>query len=231
MLTTMKLIRATLILLGFAYYSSAISAISVEYITVDKPEYYINIQYPKGFDNNEVNKAIVEFIQSKQNSFMNELPMDAKTPPDAPGKTALTISYFVSYESKHALSVRFNVSTNHRGAAHPAHKVFVLNFIDGKLINLSDLFQPDSKFLNSIAEVCSKAITAKNISDAHWIEEGTRPSLENYSTWHFTKEGIAIVFNNYQVAAYVYGEQVVDVPLSVISPFLKPDISTLIWGN
>ncbi|HAU1151888.1 TPA: DUF3298 and DUF4163 domain-containing protein [Legionella pneumophila] len=227
----MNLINKIGLMFGLLCYSFLASAITTEVIKKETAEYLLDVKYPQGFQNNGVNQAVKEFIINQQKSFMNELSEDADTPADAPGKTGLNITYAIPYQSAHALSVRFNISIYHRGAAHPSNTVKVLNFIKSQPVQLSDLFVPGSDYLQPIANLAKKEITAKKISDENWIKEGTKPTQENYSIWHFTKNGIAIVFNTYQVAAYVYGEQTVDVPLSLISAMVKPEISKAVWGN
>ncbi|AMV13468.1 Protein of uncharacterised function (DUF3298) [Legionella pneumophila] len=227
----MNLINKIGLMFGLLFYSFLASAITAEVIKKETAEYLLDIKYPQGFQSNGVNQAVKEFITNQQKSFMNELSEDADTPADAPGKTGLNITYSIPYQSTNALSVRFNISIYHRGAAHPSNAVKVLNFIKNQPVQLSDLFVPGSDYLQPIADLAKKEITAKKISDENWIKEGTKPTQENYSIWHFTKKGIAIVFNTYQVAAYVYGEQTVDIPLSLISAMVKPEISKAVWGN
>ncbi|HDV6633451.1 TPA: DUF3298 domain-containing protein [Legionella pneumophila] len=227
----MNLINKIGLMFGLLCYSFLASAITTEVIKKETAEYLLDVKYPQGFQNGGVNKAVKEFIINQQKSFMNELSEDADTPADAPGKTGLNITYVIPYQSAGALSVRFNISIYHRGAAHPSNTVKVLNFIKSQPVQLSDLFVPGSDYLQPIANLAKKEITVKKISDENWIKEGTKPTQENYSIWHFTKNGIAIVFNTYQVAAYVYGEQTVDVPLSLISAMVKPEISKAVWGN
>jgi hypothetical protein len=211
--------------------STVTAAVQPEVIKKETADYILDIKYPQGFQSDEVNKTIKEFITTTQNSFMKELSEDADTPADAPGKTGLTVTYSISFESKNALSVQMNVSIFHRGAAHPSNNIEVLNFIKGKPVKLADLFIPGADYLQPIAKYCSKTITEKDISDENWIKDGTKPTAENYRTWSFTKKGVAIIFNAYQVAAYVYGEQTVEIPLSVISSLVKPEVSKVVWSN
>ncbi|TAL66532.1 MAG: DUF3298/DUF4163 domain-containing protein [Legionella sp.] len=206
-------------------------AVSNAVVQKETEEYLLNLKYPEGFAAVEVNTKVKEYIKDKRSEFMKELVDDAGVSPDAPGKTSLTINYKIVYNAKNALSIRFDRSIYHRGAAHPAHFVEVLNFLNNKEISLSDLFKQGADYLNPIASYCSKEITAKDISDAELIKEGTAPTVDNYSTWYFTTKGIAVVFNTYQVAAYVYGEQVVPVPLSIFASVLKPELAKSLWGN
>lgn len=217
--------------LGFLLNVMIAHAITPVAIKKETDNYLIDIKYPQGFQSSEVNSVIKEFIAKTQDQFMKSLSDDADTPADAPGKTGLNITYSVPYKLKNALSVRFNVSIYHRGAAHPANNVVVKNFIDGHPVQLTDLFVPGSDYLKSIAAFSKQAITAKKISDEKWIAEGTKPVEKNYEVWSFNNKGINIIFNSYQVAAYVYGEQVVTIPLDTISSMLKPKVFASVWGR
>jgi hypothetical protein len=106
-----------------------------------------------------------------------------------------------------------------------------LNFINNRQLELAELFVPGADYLKPIAELCSKEITAKNISDAKWIREGTKAVAENYHVWSFTPEGLAIIFDSYQVAAYVYGPQTVAIPLSTIETLVKPELLKTVWKH
>lgn len=206
-------------------------AITPAVIKKETANYILDIKYPQGFKSLTVNSAIQDLITSTQKDFMSELSEDADTPADAPGKTGLNITYSVPYKTKTALSVRFDISIFHKGAAHPSNTVVMKNFINGKEVKLPDLFVTGSDYLNPIAAAAKKTITAKNISDEQWISEGTKPTAENYSVWYFTDKGIAIIFNSYQVAAYVYGEQTVKIPLALIFRLVKPAIAKTVWGH
>lgn len=217
--------------LGLILNSFLAQAINPTVIKKETANYILDIKYPQGFKSPTINTAIKDFIASTQKSFMNDLSQDADTPADAPGKTSLNITYAIPYKTKNAVSVRFNVSIFHRGAAHPANTVVVENFVNGQEVQLADLFISGADYLKPIADLAKKKITEKNISDENWINDGTKPTPKNYSVWNFTNNGIAIIFNNYQVAAYVYGEQTVNIPLSLISKLVKPELLKTVWGN
>lgn len=218
-------------LASFVIMSSSFAKVAPVEIKQETAAYVIDIKYPQGFANDNINKAIKAYIEQTQKSFLNELSEDEDTPADAPGKTGLNVVYSIPYDAKAALSVRFDVSIYHKGAAHPLNSVVIHNFVNGNKVALADLFLPNAQYLKSIAQFCKQAITKKKISDANWIAEGTKPTLENYSTWYFNNKSIGILFNTYQVAAYVYGPQSVDIPLSVISSIVKPELLKQLWSN
>lgn len=227
----MQFLVKTALSLGLILNVLVAQAITPVGIKKETKNYILDIEYPQGFESSEVNLVIKNYIETTQKNFMKELSNDADTPADAPGKTGLNIRYSVPYNSNGVLSVRFNMSIFHRGAAHPSNNVVVENFIKGHSVKLADLFVSGSDYLKPIAAFSRKIITEKKISDEQWIKEGTTPIDKNYQVWYFTNEGLAIIFNSYQVAAYVYGEQTIEIPLATISSLVKPDILKTVWSH
>lgn len=210
------------------YLSHAMNTVKIK---IDNAKYYLNIKYPQGYQSAQVNEAIKHLIEKNKHNFFKSLSEDENTANNGPGKSGLDIKYSEIYKKHQAISIRFDISMYHQGAAHPLNEVKVLNFINGHQVRLKDLFKPGHVFLNPIATFCKKEITAKKISDAQWINEGSAPTDKNYMTWFFFDNGISIVFNSYQVAAYVYGDIVIPVPKSVFASMMKPAISHLVWGG
>lgn len=221
----------TVLFLGLLLNVLLAQAITPVVIKKETNAYLMDIKYPQGFESSEVNAVIKDFIDQTKDSFLKELSQDADTPADAPGKTGLNIIYSLPYKSNNALSVRFDISIYHRGAAHPSNTVVVTNFIKGKPVKLADLFVAGADYLNLVSKVSKEKITAKKISDEGWIKEGTKPTDKNYQIWSFSKKGIAVIFDSYQVAAYVYGPQTVVIPLATLSPLLKPEVAKTVWSH
>lgn len=216
--------------LCFMMYSFSVQAITPVTIKKETTSSIIDVKYPQGFREARVNTVVKDFMEFTQKSFLKEIAEDDDST-DGAGKSGLNVTYSIPYEQNGALSVRFNISVYHRGAAHPLNTVSVLNFIKGQQVKLGDLFLPGADYLKSISQLCSKEITAKDISDAKWIKDGTAPVTDNYNVWSFTPEGIDIIFDSYQVAAYVYGEQTVSIPLSKLSALIKPEILNTVWND
>ncbi|WP_454780568.1 DUF3298 domain-containing protein [Legionella sp. WA2022007384] len=221
----------TILSLGIIVSSFTAWAVNPISIKKETPAYVIDVKYPQGFKDPRISAVVQDFIDKTKSSFFKELADDADVPLDAPGKSGLNVTYSLPYKTQDALSVAFNISINHRGAAHPSNTVAVLNFIHGSQVQLADLFRPETDYLKPIASFCSKKIAEKNISDKKWLEEGTKPIDKNYKIWSFSKNGIDIIFDTYQVAAYVYGPQTVNIPLSQISSLLIPEVKNSVWGR
>ncbi|MBX3710329.1 MAG: DUF3298 domain-containing protein [Gammaproteobacteria bacterium] len=227
MLYVLKSLFALMLLLG----SVTLWAIHPMSIKKETAAYAIDVKYPQGFRDARINATIQAFIEKTKRNFFKEIAGDADVPADTPGKSGLNITYSIPYKTKQGLSVLFYISIYHRGAAHPSNSVAALNFINGRQAQLSDLFRPEIDYLKPIADFCRKKISSKNFSDAKWIAEGTKPTAKNYRIWSFSANGINIIFDTYQVAAYVYGPQTVLIPKSYISALLNQEVAYRVWSN
>ena len=228
MLRSLKIILSLcFIACSFAVWAIVIPA-SIEKET---SEYIINVKYPEGFQDPRINAVVQHFIDKTKNSFLQELASYTNVPAQAPGKSGLNITYSLPFQTKNVLSISFNISIYYRGAAHPSNTMAALNFIDGRQVQLADLFRPETDYLKPIADYSRKKLSEKKISDQKWVAEGTKPTEKNYQIWSFAPTGIDIIFDTYQVAAYVYGPQKIAIPLSQISPLLKPEILHTVWGH
>ncbi|KTC86316.1 DUF3298 and DUF4163 domain-containing protein [Legionella brunensis] len=199
-------------------------------ITVKKETstFDLDIKYPQGFTNKNVDEVVKAFIDKTQSADANP---DANDIPNAQGKNSLYIDYKIEFQNKNALSLLFSISSYSRGAAHPNNVVKSFNFIDGREVTLDDLFKPGSNYLPEIAKLSRAAILEKKISEENWVVTGTNPTQENYRNWYFTADGLAIVFDTYQVAAYVYGPQTVTITKSKLINWLRPEVAKALWGN
>lgn len=196
----------------------------------ENSKYIFDIQYPQAFSNNAIDDNVKKYIEESKKNFVIDLKQHDSVPADAPGKSGLNIKYQVLYQQNDAVSIRFDSSVFHKGAAHPLNTIRVLNFVQGKPVKLDTLFIKKSNYLKLIADKSNRAITAKKISDTKWIDEGTKATAENYRNWAFNKEGVEIFFESYQVAAYVYGDQSVLIKLEDIKTILKTDILKSVWN-
>lgn len=107
------------------------------------------------------------------------------------------------------------------GGAHGFHNLLSFNYDvqAGKDITLADLFMqnsnPDTKYLKTLSDFSRKnlveqwkANSVDNI-DKEMLNSGTEPTVDNFDIFTFTPTEIKIYFDEYQVAPYVYGAQMV----------------------
>lgn len=206
-----------------------------------KLKYEIDAEYPQltgsGSPNYEkFNQMMRNLVAKKVAGFKADMQPDAEDPPlELPEETSgsdLHIGYNIELAKDDLISVMLDVGSYSAGAAHPNSYSEVVNFDlkNGKLLNLSDLFRPGSKHLQIIAAYCiadlkkqGKQKGEDSMLDDDWIQRGAGPDAENYGSWTIGKQGLGIIFDAYQVAAYAAGPQHVFVPYSALKDIIRAD--------
>lgn len=142
----------------------------------------------------------------------------------------LGIGYTVSFANDEVISIEFSVGSYYSGAAHPNSHTEVLNFDlkNGKVIRLSELFNPGAKYLQalanySIADLKKQSKDKNGMLDDDWIQRGAGADAENYKSWTISRKGLAINFDAYQVGPYAAGPQQVFIPYTAIKDLVKVD--------
>ena len=203
-----------------------------------KLNYEISVQYPQlngGSNPNleKLNQAARAAVTRKVAGFKKDVaPEEGENteetrPADSMGSD-LTIAYSVALAQDDLVSVEFSVSSYYQGAAHPNSYADVLNFDlkNGKVLKLSDLFKPGTKYLQTIANYCiadlKKQASDKGLTPEE-IDKGAAAKADNYLGWTITKRGIGISFDPYQVGPYAAGPQSVIVPYSDLKDLINPD--------
>ncbi len=202
----------------------------------------IDAEYPQltgsGSPNYEkFNQTVRGLVIKKVSMFKQEMAPDAEDPPTDESTTESTgsdldIAYKLDLAKDDLISLRFVVGSYSAGAAHPNSYSEVINFDlkNGKLLKLGDLFQPGSKYLQTIAAYCIAQLKGQGeqkgenaLEDDDWIQRGAGPDEENYSSWTIGRKGIGITFDAYQVASYAEGPQYVLLPYSSLKDVIKAD--------
>lgn len=170
--------------------------------------------------NQELRKLITKEVSEFRGYF--------KKPEERLGPTGsyYDSEYWVNLATNDLVSISFGVSTFGEGAAHPNHNTLVFNYdlSAGRLLNLSDLFKPNSNYLSAISIYTIGQLKKKFAPDpdTEWIERGAGAKGENYKAWSLTTKGLEITFDPYQVASYAEGEHVVVIPYSVLKDLIDP---------
>ncbi|MBU0492773.1 MAG: DUF3298 domain-containing protein [Chloroflexi bacterium] len=134
---------------------------------------------------------------------------------------SLIIDYDAPASTPDLVSILFRIESYTAGAAHPAHHSAVLNYDlkAGKVLALADLFKPDTKYLDAIANYCIDDLGKRGILD---FKEGAEAKAENYRSWNVTPQGLQITFDPAQVAAYAAGPQTVAIPYTALEDVIDP---------
>jgi hypothetical protein len=138
-------------------------------------------------------------------------------------KETLDISY-TSARGDGTISYIFVVTADTLGA-HPntVYKTFVFDAKTGTQMSLSNLFAPGTSYLTELSTKSrallpaliskSEGISVKDM-DTGMLNDGTKPTTENFSNWYLDGSNLVIIFPPYQVAAYAAGTQKLSIPLS-----------------
>lgn len=181
---------------------------------------------------NLISRKVSDFKKEMTPSAEDELAPDENPVIDESMGSDITVNYELALAKDDLIAIQFTVSSYSAGAAHPNSYTEVVNFDlkNGKLLKLSDLFLPGSKYLETLSSFCiqelkkqAKAQGDYAAMDDDWIKRGAGAELTNYDNWTITKKGLGIIFDPYQVAAYAAGPQNVLVPYSALKEIIKPD--------
>jgi uncharacterized protein DUF3298 len=205
-----------------------------------KLKYEIEAEYPQltgsGSSNYEkFNQMVRGLIIGKVSQFRKEMVPEegedagADALPEDMGSD-LNIGYTLSLAQDDLISLDFGVGSYYRGAAHPNSYSETVNFDlkNGKSIKLADLFNPGSKYLqtisaSSIQDLKKQSKKADSMLDDDWIQRGAGPDAKNYQSWTISKKGLGINFDAYQVGPYAAGPQYVTIPYSALKDIIRVD--------
>lgn len=218
---------------------------------VSTPRYKIAIQYPDPpLQLPPLLQALHVAADAAKRDFMGALPDPAKFPEFANRQLQLLVDFELVATTPDFASVR-ETGMADTGGAHPLpiDATFVYDAAAQRMITLDDLFADPAQARAKLSEFTRTSLKKKIMARApqpgegspeaihEWrtnalqmIDEGTKPTIQDFTNFivragtakNATSAGITVVFPPYQVAPYVYGAQIVDVPPRVFSPYLKP---------
>lgn len=220
--------------------SSEIIDKKYHFVVEPHQHYYTKIAYPQiiGLDGKpsqvEFNQAVSKIIKTNQEEFSKNLQATLQMIKEkgTQGMPALTedsnyliIQYQLANPQNNLISVRFNIESMNYGMAHPNSAVTVLNYdiTTHKIVELKDLFKPNSDYLKTIANYSQNALTKRfaktgnnDKSAQDLINQGTAADLKNYMNWNIVPKGLLITFSRYQVAPGYMGQPEVLIPMNVL---------------
>ncbi len=198
-----------------------------EEINEETENILINVVYPIT-DNEKVNKTVKDFIDQQIKEFKQDAPAIDENSINMQNTLYINYSNTSLYNKGEVQSFKFDIST-YTGGAHPntfSH-TFTFEMNSGDLINLSDIFNKNENYLETLSKITSDNLKSQLIKGdspdfiAETIESGTEPTEENYKNWVFDNNYLTIHFDPYQVASYAEGPQMVNIPLSDLSDILN----------
>ena len=181
--------------------------------TISYQENTIKIVYPST-NYTKLNKRIKKIITNQINDFTKITLNKEKTTYD------LIINY-KSYSYKTIISYIFFTESYFLGA-HPIHEIWTVNYDykENKFITIDNIINNNQIILNNIANYTYQNLSQKKIFQnetvLNMLKEGTKPRLNNYKHILFSKEGLIIYFDRYQIAPYYYGNYSITIPYNIL---------------
>jgi peptidoglycan-N-acetylglucosamine deacetylase len=159
-----------------------------------------------------MNAFVDSFLQDIQNGEYDEILSEFTN--------GLSTDYRPTYVDSKQISILFVQSVYYAGAAHPLPFSQTINYDlwKDRALRLEDLFVENTDYLARISEYATNDLRQQGVLE--W-EEGASPSVDNFSNWNITLEGLQFTFDPYQVAPYAAGFQEVLIPYEVIRDILR----------
>jgi uncharacterized protein YecT (DUF1311 family) len=136
------------------------------------------------------------------------------------------VDYHIAYAGPELISVRFDVSEDTLGAAHPnsTYRAVTVLMSDGHALTENDVFTPNSGWQQFVTQRAVREIT-RQFSDYDFTpperdvqESATKPHL-----WLVTERGLVILFPPYSFGGpYALGGAEVTIPWADLRPYLSP---------
>lgn len=181
--------------------------------TISYQENTIKIVYPST-NYTKLNKRIKKIITNQINDFTKITLNKEKT-------TYYLIINYKSYSYKTIISYIFFTESYFLGA-HPIHEIWTVNYDykENKFITIDNIINNNQIILKNIANYTYQNLSQKKIFQnktvLNMLKEGTKPRLNNYKHILFSKEGLIIYFDRYQIAPYYYGNYSITIPYNIL---------------
>lgn len=126
-------------------------------------------------------------------------------------------TYYEKYAEKNYLSYVFFTSM-YTGGAHPNNTIYTISYNQksNEIITVTDLISKNPNILEILSQesrvILKKYPRFQNLDMLDMLIEGTKPNIENFRNFAFSKDGLIIFFEQYQVAPYSEGSFRVVIP-------------------
>lgn len=211
---------------------------SINYGGEDK-EYKIESKYPVFTDG--LSKDVQEKVNLKVKDFITKSVDESKVEFDSLAKELKSlgssakpqylgnVSVESDFSKKSFLNVTFEIYV-FSGGAHgiTVLKTFVFDSKSGEEMSLQKVFI--GEYLKTLSILSKKALKSKDPNNDiySFIEEGTTPEPDNFSTFTLEGDGMHITFGDYQVGPYVVGHPEIVISYDKLGGILRPEIKELI---
>lgn len=220
---------AVCIVIAFFFFRSDSNDFPVKVFSqkIKTDRYEVLIEYPQFPElPRSFNKKIRSVVESEQNVFLNEINKNQNTQSQKENNNVYWFYVKWSPDQVNDEVVSLILRTYfYTGGAHGGERIFTFNF-DKKLkkeISFEDLFTGVSNPVERVSQYVMNDLLSQlerqsgGENNSQMIREGAGPKKENFSRFTISNNGIiTFYFEEYQVAAYAFGEQKVRMPISYL---------------
>jgi hypothetical protein len=210
--------------------------------------YNIQVEYPQFRDiaaafNDQVSAFITGEIDTfKKNTKDNWDARIATTPPGqtVPENPAAPFDFIANWKpvqlNKEYLSFVINIYY-FSGGAHGLNEVYAFNYdiVQKKELTINDFLGNSPQALQELSQIAAQQVTSQlqssgvQIDDVltQIVQQGTKPTLDNYHNFNFNYNSLTIYFQQYQVAPGYVGPVTITIfkntldENSIMSDYLK----------
>jgi uncharacterized protein YecT (DUF1311 family) len=193
-----------------------------------KGRYEINVLYPhivkpSSPAENAFNKEVHDLVLSK-NALSDT--RDSEPAPGVPGNSSYDATYDVTYLDLRLAAIVFTISTYGAGAAHPntGRESLVFDFSRSRQLTLADVVSSPAEAVPAISELCKNQLKAQAAKVGWELFEDAdfAAVVREFVRWAPNKDGVDILFDQYSIAAYVFGQHECQLSWADLAPWLKP---------
>lgn len=156
-----------------------------------------------------LNKEINGIIDGKINKFISDIKDDTEY--------SMFINFDMYKYNDNYISFLFHVLIDYAGA-HPNTYLFTVNYNikEKNIVNIDSLIKKNNNILNLMSKYSYNTLLnndkIKEIKMINMLEAGTKPTKDNFDAIVYTKNGLIVFFEKYQIAPYAYGEFWITIP-------------------
>jgi len=197
---------------------------------VETEQYKVDITYPELINPN--NPVVAASVNGYVNSLILNYKQDVTTAETmGGGQSTIELDFDLRFLNDKFISILVSGS-NYLGGAHPNGVYFSINYdlLNNKPLLISDLFNPDSGYLNVLSEASASELVETIGVDIpeDFIIDGTAPIADNFKVFNLTDTALVITFPEYQVAPYAFGPQTVVLEMSGVNSYFNSEFAALL---
>jgi hypothetical protein len=198
----------------------------------------VSVAYPviPGSSTNisRTNESIKSAIQLRIADFEKEAITSMDAGIDLPKDVTSTVTGSPGTEEKNEryVAIFMGMEWYLRGAAHPSHTIdtYIYDYKLDKLVKAPELFKQGSDYYGRLSTLSREDLFLQSRQgdmgfnyDESFVIDGTRPTAGNFARVLPLKDGLAIYFDEYQVAPYAAGPQHVVIPYAKLKDIINSD--------